>query len=217
MITALGIVKSYQSVEALKSTSLHILKDELVAITGPSGAGKSTLLHLLSGLEPVDQGEVLLDRCSLNNISKKDLQKLRNQKLGFVFQFHYLLPEFSALENVMMPLLIGRANSSEAEIKAKEILERVGLGKRMKHKPNELSGGEQQRVAIARAVVHQPQILFADEPTGNLDSETTEEIFQLFLELKKALGMTIVLVTHNALLAQKADRVLFVKDGQVQS
>lgn len=215
MIKALGIAKSYQSVQALKPTHLQIDHEQLVAITGPSGAGKSTLLHLLSGLEPTDVGEVILNGQSLKAIAPKQLQLLRNQTLGFVFQFHYLLPEFTALENVMMPLLIGGVKEDQAKLSAEKILYQVGLSERVMHKPDQLSGGEQQRVAIARAVIHRPKILFADEPTGNLDSQTTEAVFNLFLDLKKALGMTIVLVTHNALLAEKADRILFVKDGQI--
>lgn len=216
MIKATQISKSYGNVIALKNSDCNIEKDELVSITGPSGAGKSTLLHLLSGLEPSDTGSIYLNGKNIQAFSKKDMQKFRNNSLGFVFQFHYLLPEFSAIENVMLPLLIGGVKEKSAEAKAKVMLERVGLSHRLTHKPNAMSGGEQQRVAVARAVINEPKLLFADEPTGNLDSKTTDEVFDLFLKLKEELGMTIVMVTHNSSLADKADRQLFVKDGIIQ-
>lgn len=216
MIKATQISKTYGNVIALKDTDCIIQKDELIAITGPSGAGKSTLLHLLSGLEPSDTGSIYLNGKKIQDFSKKEMQQFRNESLGFVFQFHYLLPEFSAIENVMLSLLIGGVNEKEAEAKAKIMLERVGLSHRLTHKPNAMSGGEQQRVAVARAVVNEPKLLFADEPTGNLDSKTTDEVFDLFLKLKEELGMTIVMVTHNSSLAAKADRQLFVKDGRIQ-
>lgn len=216
MIKATQISKTYGNVIALKDTDCIIQKDELIAITGPSGAGKSTLLHLLSGLEPSDTGSIYLNGKKIQDFSKKEMQQFRNESLGFVFQFHYLLPEFSAIENVMLSLLIGGVNEKEAEAKAKIMLERVGLSHRLTHKPNSMSGGEQQRVAVARAVVNEPKLLFADEPTGNLDSKTTDEVFDLFLKLKEELGMTIVMVTHNSSLAAKADRQLFVKDGRIQ-
>src|SRR5690554_3998596 len=216
MINATQISKSYGNVIALKNTDCIIEKDELVSITGPSGAGKSTLLHLLSGLEPSDTGSIYLNDKNIQAFSKKEMQRFRNDSLGFVFQFHYLLPEFSAIENVMLPLLIGGVKEKAAEAKAKVMLERVGLSHRLTHKPNAMSGGEQQRVAVARAVINEPKLLFADESTGNLDSKTTDEVFDLFLKLKEELGMTIVIVTHNSSLADKADRQLFVKDGMIQ-
>lgn len=217
MICASQISKRYGNVHALHATDLHIQENELVAITGPSGAGKSTLLHLLSGLEPTDTGSVSINGRKLNSMSRKQMQQFRNLDIGFIFQFHYLLPEFTALENVMMPLMIGGMRKKEAEAQAVDILQKVGLKHRFNHKSDSMSGGEQQRVAIARAIINKPKVLFADEPTGNLDSKTTEEVFNLLLELKKEIGMTIVAVTHNLSLADKMERVIIVKDGKINT
>lgn len=217
MIRASQISKKYGNVQALYATDLHIRENELVAITGPSGAGKSTLLHLLSGLEPTDTGYVSINDRNLKGMSRKQIQQLRNQDIGFIFQFHYLLPEFTALENVMMPLLIKGMKKKEAEALAIPFLQKVGLEHRLNHKSDSMSGGEQQRVAIARAIINRPKVLFADEPTGNLDSKTTEEVFNLLLELKKEIGMTIVAVTHNLSLADKMERMIIVKDGKINT
>lgn len=215
MLTATGLNKSYNNLTVLKNVSLEIPKGTFVSIVGPSGAGKSTLLHLLSSLDKPDQGSVSLIDTEIFKLSPKLQAKFRNQHMGFVFQAHHLLPEFTAIENVNMPLLISGMSTKEATQKSTQILERVGLGHRLHHKPTELSGGEQQRVAIARAIVHHPKIVFADEPTGNLDSQSAQAIHQLFLELQNDYQLTLVVVTHNEILADLADIKVTMVDGNI--
>ncbi len=216
MIKAVDIKKKYGNLEVLKGVSLTIEPGEILAITGKSGAGKSTLLHIIGTLDQPDSGEIYFDNELINNYKGKELAKLRNSKIGFVFQFHHLLPEFSALENVMIPSFIAKKDRQTAEGKAEELLRYVGLADRITHKPNELSGGEQQRVAIARALINDPQVILADEPTGNLDTRTSEEIHELFLGLKATFNPAFVIVTHNLKLAKLCDRVLDMKDGLIQ-
>jgi len=213
IIQALNIHKSFGTLEVLKGVDFAVEKGEVVAVTGASGAGKSTLLQILGTLSSPDSGELYIDGTSVTSLSGKALSAFRNKKIGFVFQAHHLLPEFSALENVMIPALIGGASAREAREKALPLLETVGLGHRLEHKPSELSGGEQQRVAIARALVNSPAILFADEPTGNLDSRTKEEIHRLFFSLRDNLGQTLVIVTHDPALAALCDRTCKMQDG----
>lgn len=215
MIKAVDIKKKYGNLEVLKGVSLTIEPGEILAITGKSGAGKSTLLHIIGTLDQPDSGEIYFDNELINNYKAKELAKLRNSKIGFVFQFHHLLPEFSALENVMIPSFIAKKDRPTAEGKAEELLRFVGLADRITHKPNELSGGEQQRVAIARALINDPQVILADEPTGNLDTRTSEEIHELFLGLKATFNPAFVIVTHNLKLAKLCDRVLDMKDGLI--
>ncbi len=209
--------KRYQQgeldVHVLKGVDLSIHVGERIAIMGASGSGKSTLLHLLGGLEKPTSGEVILDGVNLNKISSSKLARLRNNALGFIYQFHHLLGEFSLLENAAMPLLIGGKSVKEAEQQASELLIRVGLKKRLKHKPAELSGGERQRAAIARALINQPKCVLADEPTGNLDSKTAEQIYQLMLELNQEMQVSFLVVTHDADLAARMDNVLHMEDG----
>ena len=218
-IVAREVVKSFardgDQVEVLKGVSLTIAEGELAAIVGPSGVGKSTLLHLLGGLERPTSGTIRYGEMDLAALSDLALARFRNQRVGFVFQFHHLLPEFSALENVMMPLLIRRLSSGEARGQARALLVRVGLAARLRHRPGELSGGEQQRVAIARALIGEPTVLLADEPTGNLDSKTGDEVFELMRELNRERRLTCVLITHNAELARRTDRILRMLDGRM--
>jgi lipoprotein-releasing system ATP-binding protein len=218
-IVAREVVKSFardgDQVEVLKGVSLTIAEGELAAIVGPSGVGKSTLLHLLGGLERPTSGAICYGDMDLAGLSDLALTRFRNQRVGFVFQFHHLLPEFSALENVMMPLLIRRLAAAEARRQARALLVRVGLGARLRHRPGELSGGEQQRVAIARALIGEPTVLLADEPTGNLDSKTGDEVFELMRELNRERRLTCVLVTHNGELARRTDRILRMLDGRM--
>jgi lipoprotein releasing system ATP-binding protein len=218
-ITARQVTKSFprdgEIVEVLRGVDLTVASGEMVAIVGPSGVGKSTLLHLLGGLERPTGGDIRYGETSLASLSDRDLAGFRNRQVGFVFQFHHLLPEFSALENVAMPLRIRRLAGAEARERAAALLKRVGLGHRIRHRPGELSGGEQQRVAIARALVGEPAVLLADEPTGNLDSRTGEDVFALLRALNRERRLTCVLITHNESLAAQADRRLSMLDGNL--
>lgn len=201
------------NVEVLKGVNLHINAGERVAIMGASGSGKSTLLHLLGGLEKPTGGKVMLNGVNVNDVNSAALARLRNQSLGFIYQFHHLLGEFTVLENVAMPLLIGGNTVEDAKRNATRLLQRVGLGHRIEHKPSELSGGERQRAAVARALINKPKVVLADEPTGNLDSKTAEQVFQLILELNKELKVSFLIVTHDHELAAKMGKVLHMEDG----
>ena len=213
-IEARGIVKSFGNLTVLRSVDFCAEAAEVVSIVGASGAGKSTLLQILGSLSDPDQGQVFIDGVDIFSLSSNQLADFRNQKIGFVFQFHHLLPEFTALENVMIPGMIAKKSRAALQARAEALLAEMGLADRMTHKPSELSGGEQQRVAIARALINEPAILFADEPSGNLDSKTKAEIHQLFFDLRDRYGLTIVLVTHDKELAQMSDRQLEMRDGQ---
>ncbi len=216
MIIAKNIHKYYGDVEILKGVNLHIKKGEIVAIVGPSGAGKTTLLQILGTLDSPQKTqnyELLLNTISIKGLSDKAISSFRNKHIGFIFQFHQLLPEFTALENVCIPAFISGKAKSATQKRAKELLSFLGLSHRENHKPNELSGGEQQRVAVARALINEPAVIFADEPSGNLDSTSAENLHKLFFELRDKFGQTFVLVTHNKELAQMADRTLTMKDG----
>jgi lipoprotein-releasing system ATP-binding protein len=215
MLKAVGVQKSYNDLRVLKGVDLHVAKGEVVAIVGASGAGKSTLLHILGTLDSPDQGNVFIDGENVFGRSSNKLAEFRNERIGFVFQFHNLLPEFSALENVMIPGLIAKKEVNQLKAKGNEILERLGLKDRAHHKPSELSGGEQQRVAVARAMINSPALIFADEPSGNLDSHNASELHKLFFQLRNELNQTFVIVTHNAEFAGMADRKLEIKDGQM--
>jgi lipoprotein-releasing system ATP-binding protein len=218
MIKASNIHKHYGPLEVLKGVDVHIKKGEVVAITGPSGAGKTTLLQLLGTLDSPSKNKkatLEINGQNLQKISEKTLSKFRNKNIGFIFQFHQLLPEFTALENVCIPAFIAKTNKKEAENKALELLDYLGLKERIHHKPNELSGGEQQRVAVARALINKPAVIFADEPSGNLDSKSAENLHHLFLKLRKEFGQTFVIVTHNKELANMADRTLKMCDGKI--
>ena len=214
IIEAKGIEKSFGTLKVLKGVDFEVDRSEVVAIMGASGAGKSTLLQILGTLSTPDAGSLRVDGTDVLHLGSRELSAFRNRRIGFVFQAHHLLPEFDALENVMIPALISGVPPREAKEKARRLLGEVGLSERLSHKPSELSGGEQQRVAIARALVNAPAILFADEPSGNLDSKTKEEIHRLFFDLRDRLGQTVVIVTHDPSLAQLCDRTLFMKDGQ---
>lgn len=213
MIKAAGIEKSFGSLKVLKGVDIDISKAEVVSIMGASGAGKSTLLQILGTLSTPDGGSLVIDGVDVLRLDSKALAEFRNRRLGFVFQFHHLLPEFTALENVVIPAYIAGRGKKEAEQRAKELLKDMGLGERLTHKPSELSGGEQQRVAIARALINEPAVLFADEPSGNLDTRTKEEIHKLFFDLRDKYGQTVVIVTHDPDLAKMCDRSLFMVDG----
>ncbi|MBK6339754.1 MAG: ABC transporter ATP-binding protein [Bacteroidetes bacterium] len=215
MITCSNIKKQYDGLQVLKGVSLTIEKGELVCIVGPSGAGKSTLLHILGTLDTPDEGDLLLNGKKINGLNSNQLAEIRNKNLGFVFQFHHLLPEFTALENVCIPGFIARRNENEVKERARFLLDLMGLSNRLEHKPNELSGGEQQRVSVARALINNPEIILADEPTGNLDSNNSKELHQLFFDLKAKFNQTFVIVTHNEALAEMADRKLVMKDGLI--
>ena len=213
MIEAAGITKSYGSVKVLRGIDFSASDREVISIVGASGAGKSTLLQILGSLSRPDTGKVLIDGTDIVSLSPDALADFRNRRIGFVFQFHHLLPEFTALENVMIPALIARKSSAEARKRATELLTDLGLGARTGHKPSELSGGEQQRVAIARAVINNPSVIFADEPSGNLDSRTKKDIHKLFFDLRDRFGQTVVIVTHDRDLAAMSDRMLEMRDG----
>lgn len=215
ILRAQNLVKYYGQLKVLREVNLEIEEGTFVSIMGASGAGKSTLMHILGTLDNPTSGSVEIKGTDIYKLNARQQSAFRNKQLGFVFQFHHLLPEFSALENVSMPLWIAGLSKKEGLIKAQAILEKVGLSHRLHHRPQEMSGGEQQRVAIARAVVNDPAIIFADEPTGNLDTENAESIHQLFLELQRERGITLVVVTHNEELAQIGDRTLHMKDGVI--
>ncbi len=215
MLEAVNITKSYDQLQVLKEVSLEIQRNEVVAIVGASGAGKTTLLQILSTLDKADSGKILFNGENISEYGEKKLAKFRNNQIGFVFQFHHLLPEFTAIENVCIPAFILGKGKKESEQRAKELLEMLGLADRLTHKPAELSGGENQRVAIARALINNPAIIFADEPTGNLDSANKEEIHRLFFDLRDKLGQTFVIVTHDNEFADRCDRKLVMKDGQI--
>ncbi|HPD66218.1 MAG TPA: ABC transporter ATP-binding protein [Bacteroidia bacterium] len=215
LVQALDIHKSYGPLHVLKGISLHVQKAEIVAITGPSGAGKSTLLHILGSLDPPDSGKVYYNETDVFTLSPNKLSAFRNEHIGFVFQQHHLLPEFSAIENVSIPALIARKNRQHARKRALELLEFLGLANRIHHKPSELSGGELQRVAVARALINNPSIVLADEPSGNLDTANAEELHRLFLSLKKEFGQTFIIVTHNLDLAGMSDRIIRMADGKI--
>jgi lipoprotein-releasing system ATP-binding protein len=220
MIQAKNIHKFYDQLEVLKGVDLHIMKGEIVSIVGASGAGKTTLLQILGTLDkPSITGEttLLINGEDILKMNDKSLSKFRNLNLGFIFQFHQLLPEFTALENVCIPAYIAGKKSSETETEAKRLLTYLGLSHRIHHKPNELSGGEQQRVAVARALINKPDIIFADEPSGNLDTHSAENLHQLFFQLRDEFGQTFVIVTHNEELANMADRKLVMVDGQISA
>lgn len=218
MIQAKNIHKYFDDLHVLKGVDLHIKKGEIVSIVGASGAGKTTLLHILGTLDYAsskEQPELKINDKSIIALSEKELAKFRNESLGFIFQFHQLLPEFTALENVCLPAFIKGMAKPDAEKKAKELLDFLGLSHRFRHKPNELSGGEQQRVAVARALINNPKVIFADEPSGNLDSESAENLHNLFFKLRDEFGQTFVIVTHNTELANMADRKLTMVDGKI--
>jgi lipoprotein-releasing system ATP-binding protein len=217
MLHAEGLVKKYSTLTVVDDVSLSVAKGEVVAIVGPSGAGKSTLLHLLAALDRPDAGRVALAGTDVFSLAGRAQSRFRNKHIGLVFQAHHLLPEFSAAENVAMPLWIGGAGRKEGLESAETILKTVGLGARLHHKPSQLSGGEGQRVAIARALVARPSILLADEPTGNLDTANAAAVHELFLQLRSDLGQTVVLVTHNEALAERTDRVIEMRDGKIVS
>ena len=213
MIDAKGIVKSFGKLQVLKGIDFHAGESEVISIMGASGAGKSTLLQILGTLSTPDAGSLKIDGTDVLGLGQKELSVFRNRKIGFVFQFHHLLPEFTSLENVMIPALIAGRKEKAARETALALLSDLGIGERINHKPSELSGGEQQRVTIARALVNNPSVLFADEPSGNLDSRTKEDLHRLFFSLRDRYGQTIVIVTHDPSLAQLCDRTLYMKDG----
>lgn len=215
MISCKNIHKKYGALEVLRGVDLDIKMAEMVAIVGKSGAGKSTLLHILGTLDRADTGSLRIGNEEISTLSERALADFRNQHIGFVFQFHHLLPEFTALENVCMPGFIGKGSTEKTRNRAKEILDYLGLSERLTHRPMQLSGGEQQRVAVARALINQPKVVFADEPTGNLDSASGQELHRLLLQLKHDFNQTFVIVTHNADLAATCDRVVEMRDGRL--
>ena len=215
MIEIQGITKSFGDLQVLKGIDLIIYKGEVVSVVGPSGAGKTTLLQIMGTLDKADSGSVVINGIEVGRLKEKELAAFRNKQIGFVFQLHQLLPEFTAMENVMIPALIGGMSSDKAMKKAKETLAFLGLAERASHKPAELSGGEKQRVAVARALINDPAVIFADEPSGSLDSKNKEELHQLFFDLREKLGQTFVIVTHDEGLAQLTDRTIHMVDGRI--
>ncbi|HXB45841.1 MAG TPA: ABC transporter ATP-binding protein [Puia sp.] len=215
MLTATNINKYYGKLQVLKGVGVEIKKGEIVSIAGPSGSGKSTLLHILGTLDEPDSGEIFLNNKKVNELKGRQLAAFRNNHIGFVFQFHHLLPEFTAMENVCIPGWIAGKRKTEVEEQAKTLLNTLGVGERLDNKPGALSGGEQQRVAVARALINNPDIVFADEPTGNLDSANANELHQLFFHLRDKFQQTFLIVTHNEELAQMSDRILHMKDGKI--
>ena len=215
MIQGIGIEKTYDKLQVLKGVNVEIAAGEVVSIVGASGAGKSTLLHLLGTLDRPDRGKILIDGTDVSSLSTTKLAQFRNANIGFIFQFHNLLPEFTALENVCIPAFIGKTDKAAAEKRALELLTFLGLAERAHHKPSQLSGGEQQRVAVARALINKPKVIFADEPSGNLDSKNARELHELFFSLREQFGQTFVIVTHNEDLARMADRTLTMVDGKL--
>lgn len=215
MITATGIRKSFGEIEVLKGIDLNIENEEFVSIVGASGAGKTTLLQILGTLDKADAGSLMIDGIDVQRLNSNALADFRLKHIGFVFQFHQLLPEFSALENVMIPALIARRSKSEADKEAKELLDYLGLSHRLNHKPNQLSGGEKQRVAVARALINKPKLILADEPSGSLDSKNKEELNKLLLNLKNEFHLTLLVVTHDASIANISDRTITMKDGVI--
>lgn len=215
MITGKNIYKRYGAVEVLNGVDLQIEKGEVVSIVGPSGSGKSTLLHILGTLDKADMGSIIINNIAVDSLKGNALAAFRNKHIGFVFQFHHLLPEFTALENVCIPGWLSGRKKNEVKQKAQELLNMLGLSHRMENKPNEMSGGEQQRVAVARALINSPDIIFADEPTGNLDSANAKELHQLFFDLRTQFNQTFLIVTHNEELSLLSDRVLHMKDGKI--
>lgn len=217
MLKANNINKSYGNLQILKDVSLEIEKGEVVSIVGSSGAGKSTLLHILGTLDTADSGFYTIKDQSIFDLNEKQLDNFRNKEIGFIFQFHHLLPEFNALENVCIPAFINGTSQKDAEKRAKELISFLGLKDRLHHKPSELSGGEQQRIAVARALMNEPSIIMADEPSGNLDSATSKELHKLFFDLRKEFNQTFIIVTHNNELAEMSDRKLIMQDGRIIS
>lgn len=217
MIDIKGITKSFGSLQVLKGINLHIDKGEVVSIVGPSGAGKTTLLQIIGTLDKPDSGEIIIDGTDVGKLSSKKLSEFRNRRIGFVFQFHQLLPEFTAVENIMIPAFIAGAQKDEARQRAMELLDFMGLADRAGHKPNELSGGEKQRVAVARALVNRPAVILADEPSGSLDSKNKEELHRLFFDLRDKTGQTFVIITHDENLARITDRTIAMKDGMLSA
>ncbi|MCD7937220.1 MAG: ABC transporter ATP-binding protein [Tannerellaceae bacterium] len=215
MIITKGITKSFGTLQVLKGIDLTIHDSEIVSIVGPSGAGKTTLLQIIGTLDSPDNGQLIINDTETGRLNDKELAAFRNQNIGFVFQFHQLLPEFTALENVMIPALIGKVKKEEAEKRAKEILDFLKLSDRMEHKPAELSGGEKQRVAVARALINNPSVILADEPSGSLDTKNKEELHALFFELRDKMKQTFVIVTHDEQLATHTDRIIYLRDGVV--